>query len=1158
MSLARLIFGWAAGGAVLLFLFGASVAIWRSDDAVRAQQISRFSQIAGQIAISAERAIARDPDLISELLVSVISAEGVERAVILDPDLNVAAVTRSEFMGKPIVAPVEIVDQLRLARQGGGTLIERESGTGHLWIARSFQWPAAPGELRSSKRGLSVVELDLAGTVARERWRNAGSSIIALTVMLVAVMGFLTILFFWVRRSIQQLTSVAKDFGQGDYSRRARSFRLADLDDTGKAFNAMADAITSALANIEEGRERHAGLLDVAADAIITVNSRSEIVGFNKAAERLFGYTVTEAMGQSMSILLPMDIRPQHQGYIDGYERSTRSLSAGRTLRGVTRDGRNIDVEVSVATLKRAGEMLHTAIVRDVTERFAKDRELVRYREHLEEVVASRTIELEKQRDLAESATQAKSEFLANMSHEVRTPMNSIIGMAHLVLGTDLTDRQRNFISKIQFSAQHLLSIINDILDFSKIEAGKLEIEQAPFRIDELFEKLVSLVGDRCSQKGLELVVRVDPEVPPKIRGDALRVSQALLNYVNNAIKFTEIGGIEVRVKRVLSDGESCELKFEVTDTGIGIAPEHQAKLFSSFTQVDSSTTRKFGGTGLGLVITRQLATMMGGSAGFSSEPGKGSTFWFSIRAELVADLDPRVSDELVSPLMMRRALVVDDNLPARMVMTGLLEELGVIAESVSSGEAALARIASRDAEGQSFNFVFLDWRMPGLDGVAVAERLAVLPLRERPRVIMVTAFGRDELTIAARGVAHDAVLVKPVYQIALLSVFDRLLNADAAQSAPSESSSRAAIVATMAARRKELAGTRLLLVEDNVLNQEVARELLREVGIEPVVAEHGRRALEILQGESFDIVLMDMHMPVMDGIEATRAIRAQSKFDELPIIAVTGNAMASDRKLCTDAGMNDHISKPMEPSVLWEKIAFWRVSRPTAATPSGESSSTAVPVAAAVASNAEPTNDAAFDRLLSRLVGIDVRAGLQRSAGMSRLYVAVLGKFREANKDFLQSFTAAQEAGDATQMHRLAHTLKGNAGTAGAETLYNLAEQLETALRDKSPAEHVAAQLASVAAELTQVLRGVTDALSSAQGVAPAAAASSPERVAEVLGELRRALAEDDPRALQLLHDEHDLLTRELRSLFGIVRSAVENFEFEMARRLLDEAGRS
>ncbi|MBM4238338.1 MAG: response regulator [Gammaproteobacteria bacterium] len=1016
---------------------------------------------------------------------------------------------------------------------------------------RSFRFPADAGELRSVARGVAVVELDLAGSIARERWAVVGSAIATMLLLLGVVVAFLTLLYFMMRSSIRELTDVATDLASGNYSRRAESFRLVDLDAAGNAFNSMSGAISGALANIEESRERYRSLVDLAADAIVTIDAQSRIVGFNRAAEKLFGYAMTELIGQSLLMLMPKAAAGRHDAWVDGYQKGARSLEAARTLHGLTRDGRVIDIEVSVSSLKTRDGMLHTSIIRDVTQRRARDLEIVRYRDQLEQVVAERTGELAQQRDLAEAATRAKSEFLANMSHEVRTPMNAIIGMTHLALGTELDERQRNFIAKIQVSAQHLLTIINDILDFSKIEAGKMTIEQASFKLGDLFEKLSSLIADKCAQKGLELVIRVDPEVPPMVRGDALRISQALLNYVNNAIKFTETGSIEIRVRRTGAADGYCDLRFEVKDTGIGISAEDQLKLFNSFTQADNSTTRKFGGTGLGLVITRQLARMMDGDAGFSSELGQGSTFWFSVRVGLIASDRSAAADALMSSLIMSRALVVDDNLSARMVMTGLLEELGIIVEAVPSAEVALARIATRECEGQAFRFAFIDWRMPGMDGVELAERLGQLALKSPPRIVMITAFGRDELAVAARNAPHDAVLVKPVHQAALFGVFERLLGNAGSAVAIAVNEKKRATADTARDFKVRIGGTKVLVVEDNLINQEVALELLREVGIEAEIAEHGRRALQLLEEKRYDVVLMDMHMPVMDGLETARAIRRRSDWNSLPIIAVTGNAMESDRDLCFAAGMNDHLSKPMNPSDLWAKIDRWK---------SGlvETASTAANSLAVAAPSATFGRD--FDRMLSRLVNVNVGAGLQRAAGLAKLYVGVLEKFALAHPHFVREFAAARAAGEAEQLLRHLHTLRGSAGAVGAERLSARLDELESLLRGPSaPAELLDASLAAVATELSVVLKGIGAALAVRDSASAESASGGRDtaNMTAVMARLGRAFADNDPSAIMLLRDEHDLLAASLRSHFAQICVAADNFDFELAAKLLQDATR-
>ncbi|MBU6162405.1 MAG: response regulator, partial [Myxococcales bacterium] len=493
----------------------------------------------------------------------------------------------------------------------------------------------------------------------------------------------------------------------------------------------------------------------------------------------------------------------------------------------------------------------------------------------------------------ADAAAQAKSDFLANMSHEIRTPMNAILGLCHLTLRTELGEKQRDYIQKLEASAKHLLGIINDILDFSKIEAGRLSIEKIEFSIDAVLENAANQVAEYCSRKGLELVVDIDRAVPRKLVGDPMRLGQVLINYLNNAMKFTSSGGIVVSVSVVDEDEHSLLLRFGVSDTGIGISDEQKNRLFRSFEQADTSTTRKYGGTGLGLAISRGIAESLGGEVGVESVPGQGSTFWYTARVER-AEKDNHAPAGLAADLHGLRTLVVDDHEHARIVLVALLEEMGVRADAVESGEKALARIRDADAASDPYAVVFLDWKMPGMNGLEVAELLRSLELATAPVPIMVTAFGRDDIAEKARAVGIEGILTKPVNASMVFDCVVRHLDSNSTSWAERQTPGEDPL-----ASLKALAGAHVLLVEDNELNQEVATALLEQAGLRVDVADNGALAVEAVQQKSYDVVLMDMHMPVMDGLTATRAIRALPGFDRLPIIAMTANVMQGDREKC-------------------------------------------------------------------------------------------------------------------------------------------------------------------------------------------------------------------------------------------------------------------
>jgi two-component system sensor histidine kinase/response regulator len=512
----------------------------------------------------------------------------------------------------------------------------------------------------------------------------------------------------------------------------------------------------------------------------------------------------------------------------------------------------------------------------------------------------------------AEQASRSKSEFLANISHELRTPMNAVIGMTELLLGTNLSAQQRSYLGTVQSSSRHLLGLLNDLLDFSKIDAGKLELEQIAFRLPEVVDAVVGLVLAKAAEKGLELVVDVAPDVPWGLVGDPLRLGQALANLVNNAVKFTERGEVVIEIALEARDDGGATLRFGVRDTGIGLHPEDLPRLFRSFEQVDNSTTRRYGGTGLGLAITKRLAELMGGMVGVDSEPGVGSGFWFTAR--LGFGVEP------VRPtLPARRVLVVDDNPRARAALARMLENAGMRVAAVGDADAAYAALETADP---AFDLTFFDRDMPGTDGLALLRSLERLPPNRRPKVVMSALLSGEDTFHGALKAGVADVLAKPLTPWQVAESLARVLDASVAP--------MAAPLVAPAQDLSALAGARVLLVEDNDINQLVASALLADLGLEVEVADDGAIALERVRERDYDAVLMDVQMPVMDGLVATRAIRALPDRRDLPIIAMTANVMTGDRETCTAAGMNDYLGKPIDRRLLGETLLRW-VRRPAA-----------------------------------------------------------------------------------------------------------------------------------------------------------------------------------------------------------------------------------
>jgi PAS domain S-box-containing protein len=671
----------------------------------------------------------------------------------------------------------------------------------------------------------------------------------------------------------------------------------------------------------------------------------------------------------------------------------------------------------------------------DITQQENQRREQERAQERLEALVAQRTadlaamqIELARRAELAESANRAKTVFLANMSHEIRTPMNAIMGLTHLMARDAQDPQQHARLAKVDGAARHLLQVINDILDLSKIEAGKMVLEATDFPLDRALVQVFDVVGVRARDKGLELIADTDG-LPNALRGDPTRLAQALINLLANAIKFTERGWVRVRGAPLRTEGKRLLVRFEVRDTGEGIAYERQAALFDAFEQADTSTTRRHGGTGLGLALTRYIATMMGGEVGVVSAPGAGSTFWFTAWLERAEHLEERAADPT---LRGRRALLVDDLAEARDVIAQRLRERGFEVESCDSGEAALLAVVSVASAGRPHDVILVDWRMAQLDGIATLRRMRAILGEAMPPSVLLTAHDEPRVWQQARSTGCAAVLVKPVLASSLGETLERILHQPHFAIPPSADPG----AEMQSSLRQRATGRRVLLVEDNPVNQEVALELLRSTGLAVDTADDGARAVELAIASPYDLILMDVQMPVMDGITATRAIR-QRVGGATPVIAMTANAFNEDRAACLEAGMNDHVAKPVDPATLLATLLRWLP--PVAGNlPGGV---LAAPVADAVADER-----VALTYRLAGIDGLDIDCAM-RNVGNAEVLERTLALFVATYRRGAPLLLDAN-AGASGAWAAVGHSLRGACSAIGAMALHDALVDFERELK--------------------------------------------------------------------------------------------------------------